>query len=57
MNVIGLDGLEYVRGDFSVADNTVLPTCQAESLQNDIGTTDIEGTVDNSGNDDGGSCL
>ena len=52
-----LSSLNEVTGDFEISGNTVLPTCAAEALRDQVlAGGGIGGNVDISLNDDGGTC-
>ena len=49
-DVTALHGVTSVGADFTVTDNTILSTTDAEALRDAIGTSNIGGTVTISGN-------
>ncbi len=51
---LGLSNLTIVGGDYSVTNNSILPTCQAEAL---AAQATVQGATSITGNDDGGTCL
>jgi hypothetical protein len=56
-NLRGLAALAAVGGAFEVVDNTVLPTCEAEWLRDNVGAANIGFDVTISGNDDTRACA
>jgi hypothetical protein len=55
-SLYGLRSLQSIGGNLKVANNRMLPTCEAEWLRDSVGSANIEGTVTIAGNDDAGSC-
>jgi Leucine-rich repeat (LRR) protein len=55
-SVRGLSGLTEVSLAFTIVDNDVLPTCEAEWLRDHVGVENIGGDISIDGNDDAGVC-
>ena len=54
---LGMSSLSSVGLDFRIQDNSILPTCEAEALRDQVQNAGgIGGTVTISGNDDTGTC-
>ncbi len=56
-NLSGLENLITINWDLEIENNTALPTCEAEWLRDNIGVSNIEGSISIYGNCDACTCM